>query len=741
MSLATLSASQIRAQVSAIRNKFPQARIIGIKTNGRWTGGENLTIGDAEYRVAQCDSVLQIRETLLTQKTEQPPLVVVTNLDEDVLGQDLLARFIKRRLYSIQAWPILLELFQAKNASPALLSKKWLAEFLLEELPSQGFPAVASGTLDEETVWRIVLCDRMGFSTARPDARDLLAWTLHSQQIAVYQRTSEQIRQGVREWVAQSAGAAGHLIFDCLDSGYGQDAAAIGLACRVVFSDENRPELKEAAVRMERFTGNQSLNKTAAVEWARQSVALLEQIVSRGDGQLTREVLEKSDRILAELKIESYAWLSSHSPFGYEQRIERYAKQLLKCLKANNPSVLSDLSDRAAAIIQHQQSRLFPERLKRVEMSLRLLQWLGSNRENTNATSSFVQAAQLYVADGSFVDRARHSIARGDGNQPLAQAYQQLYRKVTEHRELQNEQFGKLLANWTELGSVGDGVLLIEEVVEKVVAKIAQHERVLLIVMDGMSYAVFHELIEDIHVRGWRMLAPKNTEWPLPVIAALPTVTEASRTSLLCGRLATGNSSTEVTGFKINPALAKFKPGPVLFHKGNLTTAGSSDLAHDVIREIESERRKVVGVVVNAIDDHLAKGEQTNIPWTLHHLPALEHLLRSAWDSGRVVILTSDHGHILERDTTYQKLESGERYRVDDGAPQKDELLISGARVLLLPDHRMIAPWAENVRYGKKKHGYHGGISPQECIVPLAILTHGNVEIKGWVPLTLKRPG
>lgn len=53
----------------------------------------------------------------------------------------------------------------------------------------------------------------------------------------------------------------------------------------------------------------------------------------------------------------------------------------------------------------------------------------------------------------------------------------------------------------------------------------------MLIVIDGMSYAVYHELIENIHV---------------------------------------------------------------LFHKGNLTTGGSSDLANDVIKEIESERKKVV---------------------------------------------------------------------------------------------------------------------------------------------------
>ena len=177
----------------------------------------------------------------------------------------------------------------------------------------------------------------------------------------------------------------------------------------------------------------------------------------------------------------------------------------------------------------------------------------------------------------------------------------------------------------------------------------------------------------------------------------------------------------------------------MLFHKAGLAEAGA-DLAANLKKEIASPKRKIVGVVVNAVDDHLAKGEQVAVPWSLKHIPILGQLLYAAHDAGRVVILTSDHGHVIERQTTYKKSEPGERFRADDGNLIAEELRVTGSRVLLPANHRLIAPWSETLRYGVKKHGYHGGISPQECAVPLAILSRATPAFDGWTELPLYRP-
>lgn len=223
------------------------------------------------------------------------------------------------------------------------------------------------------------------------------------------------------------------------------------------------------------------------------------------------------------------------------------------------------------------------------------------------------------------------------------------------------------------------------------------------------------------------MEVTKKGAQPLkPSIAALPSVTEVCRRSLLCGRLMAGTGDVEKQGFTSQTDLVQIsKPGapPLLFQKSDLTDAGGATLAADLRREIASSKRRVVAAIVNAVDDHLLKGEQVAVPWTLRHIPVLSHLLAAAMESGRLVVLTSDHGHVLDRRTTFHPATAGERYRLDDGNTGEGEVRIKGARVVLPPEGVLIAPWSERIRYGSKRNGYHGGVSPQECVIPVSLLS------------------
>ncbi|MDQ3687175.1 MAG: BREX-2 system phosphatase PglZ [Acidobacteriota bacterium] len=229
----------------------------------------------------------------------------------------------------------------------------------------------------------------------------------------------------------------------------------------------------------------------------------------------------------------------------------------------------------------------------------------------------------------------------------------------------------------------------------------------------------------------------------MPARAALPSLTEVSRASLLSGQLVSGASDTEMRNFKKHSDLMRVSTSqcpPVLFHKGGLTDTGAADLARPVREAIAAEDQRIVGVVINGVDDHLAKGEQINVPWVLPSLPLLKVLMETAATANRFVVITSDHGHVIERQTVYRKGEPGERYRHDDGRPLADELIVAGARVVLPANKRHIASWSERVRYGSKKHGYHGGITPQECLVPLAVLSRPDQSIGNWLELPLYRP-
>src|SRR5437764_1674779 len=83
-----------------------------------------------------------------------------------------------------------------------------------------------------------------------------------------------------------------------------------------------------------------------------------------------------------------------------------------------------------------------------------------------------------------------------------------------------------------------------------------QCNRVLLIVLDGMSWAVCHELLDDIRREHWfEATLDVSSLPPLPVIATVPSVTNLSRATLLSGKLTNGDQGVERRNFEDHPAL------------------------------------------------------------------------------------------------------------------------------------------------------------------------------------------
>ncbi len=259
-----------------------------------------------------------------------------------------------------------------------------------------------------------------------------------------------------------------------------------------------------------------------------------------------------------------------------------------------------------------------------------------------------------------------------------------------------------------------------------------------------MSYGVFRSLAQELAAAGWRELAPVHVGRRLSGLSAIPSVTEVSRTSLLCGTLAVGASADEKNGFSKDPGLlAASRSGrpPVLFHKAELTGPGGVGVSPSVLEKIEKPENQVVGVVLNVVDDHLLKGDQLHVRWTLVSLQPLRALMEAASAAGRLVVMTADHGHIVERELSFRTAsDSGERYRPPTSPPLDDEVVLEGTRVPAAFGGKVIAPWSERVRYGQKKNGYHGGATPQEMVVPLAVWTATDERPAGWEVLPADLP-
>ena len=119
MSTASPTFSQLKAQVAAIRQKVPQARVIGIRAAGRWTAERQRRDGEHSYLIQQCDSPLAMRLALRETVDEATTKILITPLEEKDLSDDILLRLAKRRLFPIDTWQIVRSLFQARPSIPA----------------------------------------------------------------------------------------------------------------------------------------------------------------------------------------------------------------------------------------------------------------------------------------------------------------------------------------------------------------------------------------------------------------------------------------------------------------------------------------------------------------------------------------------------------------------------------------------------------------------------------------------
>jgi len=148
-----------------------------------------------------------------------------------------------------------------------------------------------------------------------------------------------------------------------------------------------------------------------------------------------------------------------------------------------------------------------------------------------------------------------------------------------------------------------------------------------------------------------------------------------------------------------------------------------------------------VGVVINEIDDALSGGLLPDRRFRVAEIGPLMRVLEAAFDAGRVCIVTADHGHLVDYEGKYRSSEGrAERWRPATSAAEEGEILLSGRRVLA-GDGKVVAPWTERVRYTTgRSAGYHGGATPQEMLVPVAVLVPRGSEVDGYRSVASGQP-
>ena len=258
-----LSFHQINAEVAALGRKKAIERPVGIRAPGRWLGEPLQADGDTGYLIHQCDSPLAIRRALRQPAPEQfreVRQVIVTSLPDADLSSDIFARLHRQRLFSIDRWSLVQQLFAAESIDPQLAQHDWLADAAIEHLADRPPAAVKSGCLGAETLWRELLAATIDYHADVPDLQSLLRWSLEPANVQRFRSLAEPLRESMRAWVAGRAGEATEFVFAAAVKSDQPDAVPLALVAGVLTA-------REAEGRAERFLTRLEERYLAPREW------------------------------------------------------------------------------------------------------------------------------------------------------------------------------------------------------------------------------------------------------------------------------------------------------------------------------------------------------------------------------------------------------------------------------------------------------------------------------------------
>ena len=742
----TVSVPYISAQLDAVLAREPDALTVAIRATARQAWPDAIYQRGRRFALRWCDSMLAMREALCevahmkSAGAADVGLVLLTPLGSHEVSEDIVARLGRGRIFQPEGWDMVRQLFGAKEVDARLGRFGWMPQALMDGAAQGAYTPVASGFLDLDTAWKALLQRFLQLDEPRPDARTLLQWTLQPSSDASLKLLPASARLDALRWLAESAGTAGRMVLACIEAGRTGDAVALGLVCGVLYAPagEGHVALGHAAIRLERFVGDSHVGVLEGRAWAQAA----QQLVREGGADSFRPALDRADALLAELHVAEFAHLSDVLPLGFEQRLHSLAINLSAHVQALTDESLSVVENAANRALAHALVATQTHRAERVEMARRLARWLA--RPATSAAT--VADRVCWQADeGAFVDWARFRLLGGDELATLSQAYGAVRTAVMARRNALGQQFALALQRWNAQAPGCEARMVpLESVLERVVAPLAALQPVLLLVVDGLSTSIFQELFARPERQGWAEVVPAGLARPLVGVAAFPTVTQVSRATLLCGKLTTGTASLERSGFSSHAALlaasGKNLP-PKLFHKGDLSD--ETNLSSDVRTAIADPRQRVIGLVYNAVDDHLSGPDQLLQRWSLENLRLLLPILREARAARRVVIITADHGHMLEDGSTQISGGDGggDRWRYGSASASSHEIVLTGGRVRAPGGGASAAClWSENARYASRKNGYHGGVSLQEVTVPLSVLVPTGMTLPAWQPALPAQP-
>ncbi|PPH05310.1 BREX-2 system phosphatase PglZ [Rathayibacter sp. AY1F6] len=729
----TVTEPALRQHLTAwLSSERRRARTILVRAQPTWSGAETLTFGDATVRVVEGVSGLAALDAMRSAG-EDEFIAVLTSLSEVELGTAVVLDAERQKVTDLDEWNIVPALFGAREypAQPVRALGSWVPRLLVSLRRERGFMPAPGGVLSAQHVVQSMLVAMLGVDRVDALAASTALATLDDPGVkSRLVNLDQESRAGLIRATAIHVEQHLAMALRAASAPGGVSSVAVGLVVGELWASgpvASDTAVAAARVRVERYVGT-APSASAAQRYGASAKLIAQRWLADGN-EHARSVLDQAEALCGDVGWAEGAAASGFLPAGLRARVSVFAEAVEAAAAVPSARASLAVDDALSRIESHGARSSFERSRSTALMAARLVRWLSGSRASSVGLSSAILA---YAADGSWAERALGDLWDGDTDRSLAGAYRALAYAVQTQRRLADATAARALTG--DL-STDDSVLPVESMLSRLVVPLSTHGPVLLIVLDGMSVPSAVELATDLPSRGWTEVVRKTSLRRGAALAALPTVTEYSRTSLFSGALRKGTQQLEKAQF------ATAVDG-VVFHKDDLRSEPGHALPPAVSDAIADSGRKIVGIVLNTIDDALASADVDSLRWSLRSIAHLEAVLDAALEARRTVILTSDHGHIVERGSELRSVpQSPARWReVTTGTALADEVLVSGPRVLA-PGGSAVLAVSDGLRYASKKAGYHGGAALAELTIPILVAKpRGAGDPAGWVEAPPQEP-
>ncbi|GAA5071923.1 BREX-2 system phosphatase PglZ [Nocardia iowensis] len=720
---------------SAIRKRY-RPGVLGLHAQPVWRG-DGFSHHGVPVTVAACPSVLAVWEAIGQRKPGEW-LVILTSAEQDELGIGLLAHLHGAKLETPLQWDAVRDNFSAATLEPALYrvrengNDRALADGLLAVIDE--YRPAPGGVLTRDhaftTVAQRVLHITDEYDT-EIDAFTVLEWSLrpgadHGLRILDTVGGAE-LSAAVTGWLAQRCGRVRRPVAALLTPDLVADLLPLGLIAGLFDGSSGADRSLghfESTYRLRGIT----LEELRA--WYDDTTAVLTGVVHPSHRD---QIFARAEKLVDNLGLNDLATGSEQLRPGLEARLHVLSAAIDVVMESGREVTAAAL-DTMETAWQDVQRHLLADTdptCTAYRAAVRLVRWLHTDAQTP---AGITRLTHRHVNADAWADAAIAAAYRGADTARAAETLRRVIEAAQTRRRDHDRQFASALAATSE-----PEVLGVEHLVRRVVVPIVKRGRqkqpVLLLVLDGLSMAMATELAADAMDHGWSEAAVPGVTTRTGALAVLPSLTHRSRGSLLCGQLTEVNSEGERAGFRAllaeHSLSAPSDTAPPIFHKGQLDAViPGQQLATEVRNAIaDTQERPLVAAVLNYIDTMLHKVGVGDADWNVRAIPHLRHLLAAARTAGRIVVITADHGHVVDRRNgivrhprvTYNH----QRAHGDLDAVGEGEVLVAGSRVLTDSSSAVLAV-DDRIHYGPVNAGYHGGGSPAEVVVPVLVLCPGD---------------